>query len=78
MFSAEPPPQNEIESAPANQSFENIGGNPYKPSKSLNLMTPEEFSTSPAKKDVEEFNSKEDASEINVSFLQQFKKFFFF
>lgn len=71
MFSfilvSEQTPKKEIESAPANQSFENIANNPYKSSMSLNLMTPEEFSTSPAKKDVEEFNSKEDAPEINVS-----------
>lgn len=38
----------------------------YKSSIPLNLMTPEEFSTSPAKKEVEEFQSKEDVSEVSV------------
>ncbi|KAL0273960.1 UNVERIFIED_CONTAM: hypothetical protein PYX00_006513 [Menopon gallinae] len=56
---------------PANQIYENLSSNPYK---NLNLMTPEEFSTSPAKKDVEEFNSKENSSEINQDVFPSFPR----
>lgn len=46
--------------------YNNVSNSSYKSSVPLNLMTPEEFRSSPLKKDVDDFSGKDDNSEINV------------
>ncbi|KAK6618943.1 hypothetical protein RUM44_003324 [Polyplax serrata] len=59
-------PKKDVETLLPEDEMYNNSNKSYKSSIPLNLMTPEEFSTSPAKKEVEEFQSKEDVSEQDV------------